>query len=245
MSITLGLLGDHFSIVAADTRTTNIFDKSQDDSMEKIFRTDFGWIACGGGVSAQTKLFQAFLQAYEVKTRKQLYTAWLITTRDLLRIASECKDERQYKEIDLEMNSTQAICSINYFKDKKPILEIDTMDFAYGRRKLNVQNSLIVNPPKWTKRTKRLVSKYSELAKGITDVHHAVYVLACFLNDLSKISKWVSSILDCGISIAISDGEILLLHIKETTKTIIEQYRDKHDLSEMMMVEREINNVEI
>lgn len=234
MSITLGLLGDHFSIVAADTRATNIFDKNQNDSKEKIFCTKFGWIANGGGVSAQTKLFQAFLQTYDVKTRKQLYTAWLITERDMLRVVKECKNEKQYKEIDLEMNSSNAICSINYFKNKKPVLEIDTMDYAYGRRKLNSQNSLIVNPPKWTKRTKRLVSKYSELAKGITDIHHAVYVLACLLNDLSKISKWISNILDCGISIAISDDKIILLHIRETAKAIIEQYKDKHDLFEIM-----------
>lgn len=236
MSVTFELLGDCFSIVAADTRTTNIFDGSHNDDSEKLFLYDFGWVASGGGVGAQTKLFRAFLQTYKIKTRKQLYTAWLITVRDTLRIAKKYKSEAEYKEIDAEMNSSNATCSINYFKDGKPVLEINAMDFAYGRRKLKARNSLIVNPPKWTKRTKRLVAKYSELAKEIIDMYQAVHVLACLLNDLSKINKWISNVLDCGISVAISDTEILLLRVRESSKTIIEQYKSKHDLSEMMMV---------
>jgi len=235
MSISMGLIGKGFSIVAADTRTMNIIQEKPSDEAKKLFQYESGWVATCGGVAAHTTLFEAFLNTYKIKTRKQLYNAWLITVRDTLRVAKECLSEKEYNETDMEMNSTNAFVSINYFNGGS-VIEINSLDFAYGRRKLCAENSLIVHPPKLTKRIKRLIKEYTELARNVADVYEAVYTMACLLNEISRVSNWVSKTLDCGISIQISDNEIVLLRLREHVKDIIKQYKQKHDLSEKMMV---------
>lgn len=236
MSITMGLLGDRFSLVAADTRVTNIMNDTCSDEFEKLFQTDFGWIANGGGVRLSTSFFKKFLDTHKIKTRRHIYIAWLSAIRDTELFAERCVDPELCENAKAELNSSHAIYSINYYsRDGNPHIEVETVDFAFQRRKLKAFNSLVVFPPKRTIRTKRLIAKYTALAKDITNVHEAIYVMACFLNDLSKISKWVSDILDCGISLQI-DSEILFMRLKGNANTIKKLYKEKQDLSEIMMV---------
>lgn len=236
MSIAAGYLGDGFSVVATDTRTTNIAVKEKfNDEAKKLFLTKFGWVAESGGVALSTTFFNNLLNSNNIKTRKQIYTCWLMAIRETVRFAEKHADPKLYSEISQEVNSSQAICSINYFKDNAPEMEVDTIDFVYGRRELKAINSLIVNPPKPTIRTKRLIAKYSAIAKEITNVHEAIYTIACFMDDLSKISKWVSNIVDCGISLKISDDEIIFLRVTEAAKDIKQLYIERQDLSEIMM----------
>ena len=229
MSVSMAILGENYSIVAADTRTTNFLNGNVDDDGEKIFRYKWGWVSESGGVSAATDLFKLLLTAYIYDTRKQIHNFWLKSIKGTIEAAEKCG----VKGTDQEMNSSNAFVSINYFSDR-PVLEIDTMDFKYGRRVLNAKNSLIINPPKQTKRIKRLIKKYSSLATG--DVHEAIYVMACFLHGLAKTNKWVSSTLDCGISLQISDTEILLMRLRQNAELIKSVYEERGDLSEMMMV---------
>ena len=64
----------------------------------------------------------------------------------------------------------------------------------------------------------------------------SISLMACFLHELAKTNKWVSSTLDCGISLQISDTEILLMRLREATKAIKAAYQ-KDSLQEMMNVE--------
>lgn len=235
MSVTLGLLGIGFSVVASDTRSVNTFTGKVSDDREKLFSYNLGWAAGGGGVFATTTFFKKLLNSNIIKTRRQIYTYWLIAIRDTLRFA-EYAGKEVFSEVDREVNSSHCICSINFFKGGMPVIEVDTLDFAYGRRKLNTWNSLIVNPPRQTKRTKRLIAKYTDLARSVANVYEAIYVMACFLNEFSKISKWVSNTLDCGISLQISDDEILFLKVSKSAKLIKKLYKQKQDLSEIMIV---------
>jgi hypothetical protein len=244
MSITMGLIGEGFSVVAGDTRTVDIFNGNTRDDANKIFRTKFGWVVEGGGVLTSGTIFNNLLHNLNIKTRKHIYTCWLMAIKETLRLA-EYTDAELYTEVNQEVNSSQAIISINYFQDSVPVIEINTIDFAYGRRKMKAYNSLIVNPPKKTIRTKRLITKYSDLAKDITNVYEAIYTMACFLDELSRISKWISNILDCGISLKISNDEILFLKLREGVKTIKKLYKEKQDLSEIMYVAGGLKDVEI
>jgi len=235
MSVTIGLIGDSYSLIAADTRITHLSDNGYSDNSEKLIFTDFGWIANGGGVQFSTRVLKKFLDTHRIKTRRHIYIAWLSSIRDTELFAEKCGDPELCKNSKAELFSSHAIYSINFFKDGKPHIEVETVDFVYQRRKLQVINSLVVFPPKRTIRTKRLIAKYSDIARSITNIHEAIYVMACFLDDLSKISRWVSNTLDCGISLQI-DNEILFLRLKENTKAIKKLYKAKQDLSEIMMV---------
>lgn len=219
MSVSMAVKGDGFSIVASDTRSTNLETSAIDDNCEKVFWYSHGWVAVSGGVTTQTCLFRDYLNCYVHDTRHKMYLLWLKSIKTTIDLAKEYG----VKETDPEMNSCQCFLSIG--------TEINSMDFQYNRRRLN-GNSVIFNPPKQTKRIKALVKKYGIEPTGMEE---AIYIMACFLHELSRFSNWVSDILECGISLKLKD-EILFMRLKGDTKAIKQAYKNK-TLTELMIVE--------
>lgn len=219
MSTSMAVKGEGFSIVASDTRSTNLETKAIDDDHEKVFRYSHGWVAVSGGVATQTLLFRDCLNYYVHDTRHKIYVLWLKSIKTTIDLA----EEHGVKETDPEMNSSQCFLSIG--------TEINSMDFKYNRRRLN-GNSVIFNPPKETKRIKALVAKYSIEPASMEE---AIYTMACFLHELSRLTNWVSDILECGVSFKLND-EILFMRLRDTTKAIKRAYKNK-TLAELLIVE--------
>jgi hypothetical protein len=220
MSTSMAVQGGGFAIVASDTRTTNLETGTIDDNNEKVFRYSLGWVANSGGVATQSLLFRDYLNYYVHDTRHKIYILWLKSVKTTLDLAGKYG----VKETDPETNSTQCFLSIGPG-------EINSIDFKYGRRRLT-GNSVIFNPPKETKRIKALVAKYS---KEPADMFEAIHILACFLHELSRLTKWVSDTLDCGIVIRLND-ETLFMRLRADTKEIKRAYKNK-TLTELMIVE--------
>lgn len=233
MSVSLGLKGKDFSIIAADTRATDVLTNEYNDDCKKLFLASFGWIAASGGVALSTNYFKQYLNTCKLKKRRDIYTYWLMSVKKTEDFAKEHAPDI-FEEVRAETTSSHAVYSLNYCKDDTLHMGIETIDFSYGKRSLNAENTLIINPPKKTKRVKRLVTKYE--AKHVQNIHEAVYIAACFMDELSKISRWVSNIVDCGISYKLSDTELIYMHVKDKAKTIKKLYKAKGDLAELMMV---------
>lgn len=231
MSVSIGFMGNDFSLIAADSLITNIRDGSQTGGKEKMFQTSFGFCAASGGVELSTTFFKEYLDTHIIRSKNDIYIGFLRAVKKTQDYAM-----KYYPDADKELSSSQYVYSSNYFKDGIPHMGINVLDFAYEQRRLNKQNTLIVNPPKPTVRIKRLMEEYSDIAKTVKDMHEAIYVVACFMDDLCKLSKWVDNNVCCGISLKISQEEILLRKITENAKVIKKLYEDKGDLSEIMMV---------
>lgn len=231
MSVATGLLCNDFSIIAADTRLTNIESGKQSVSWDKLIQTSFGFFATTGGVRLETRFFKEFLDTHQIRKRNDIYVGFLRGVKKAQDFAM-----KYCPEAAKELSSTQYIYSLNYFKEGAPHTEINVLDFAYEQRKLNQYNTLIVNPPKTTKRINRFIEKYSGLAKGVQDIHAGVYLVACLIDDISKINKWVDNNVNCGISLVLSESEILLLKVEQNAKIIKKLYKKKGDLSEIMRV---------
>lgn len=238
MSVSIGLLGEGFSIVAADNRATHlepINGEKYSDNCEKMFQTKFGWVAVSGGVHASTTMFDNLLNSNEIKTRHQIYTCWLMSIKETERLA-----KIYFEDACNESNSSQAIYSLNYFKDGTLHMGVEFLDFAYKQRKLKEKNILIVNPPKSTKRIKRLIAKYVERVKNVKDINESVYHIACLVDKMAEITDRISNNVHCGISLKISDGEVLLMKVTENAKKIKQLYQEQKDLSSIMFVMDEI-----
>lgn len=234
MSIIAGYLGEGFSVVATDTRTTNIAVKEKfNDEAKKLNVTNFGWVAESGGVSLSTTFFNNLLNSNNIKTRKQIYTCWLMAIRETLRFSEKHLAPKLYSEVDQEVNSSQAIYSLNYFTDGAAHIEIETIDFAYGKRKA-LPNTLITQPPKNTKRINRVVEECSKMP--VDSIHSAIYVIACLIDDIAKLTPFINNHVDAGISFRVSESEILFMRLSENARAIKRLYKQWKNLSTIMMV---------
>lgn len=240
MSISFGMVGKGYSIVAADTRTTNLKTGTCKDNAQKTIMYKYGWVANSGSVSLGTSLFNQYLHTNEIKNRSDIYKSWLLSIKGIHQFAEKHVDAEICKLVDSETSSSQAVYSLNFFKDGIAYMSVEAIDFAYKMRKLTKVNSLVVNPPKDTKRIKRAIEKYSELMKSTSGLYESIYLIACCINEISKYTNWINNTVDMGISLQISETEILLMNIHENAKIIKKLYKKKHDLSEIMIVRKVI-----
>lgn len=240
MSIAVAVLGEGYSIVAADTRATNILNNRYHNNASKLLMTDFGWIANSGGVSLHTRFFNGYLKQNKPKNRKDIYIAWLMAAKMVQEFGEKHARPEETKEAYNNMPTSTALYSLNYFKDGKPYMCIEALDFMHKARKLKAVNSLVVSPPKTTKRIKRIIEKYTRRVRKVKGLYDTIYNIACLVHDISKRTKWINSTIDYGISLKLSETEILLMSIRESAKTIKALYREKGDFSEIMMVDKSI-----
>lgn len=228
MSVSIGLLTENFSIIAADDRGTYPEPrdgKKYEDGCEKIFLTKFGWVAQHGGIYLTLKFFQRFFETHEIKTRRHIYTGFLLASKETDKYAKPIRS-----------CTTTYLYSINYFKGGVINMGIEILDFEYKHRKLKSKNVLIVQPPKETKRIKALIERYADMVKAAQDIHQAIYLIACFMHELSKLSQLVSNNVTCGISYRLSDTEVIMMKVSENAKKIKQLYEKKQNLSEVMFV---------
>ena len=234
MSVSIGLLGENFSLVAGDDRGTNTNLKTWNDGIRKVFQVPFGFVASSGGIAGVKNRFENRLNDCTIRTRQDIWEQFLYASRD-------CENYLRSGGIeDKEICTSRFIYSLNYFKDGTLHMDIDTLDFMFRTRKLNAKNILIVNAPKDTKRIRRLKEKYFDLASNVKDMHEAVYLAACLMDEMSKLTKLISNNVCCGISYKLSENEVVLLKVSENAKTIKRLYKENKDLSRIIIVCGEI-----
>jgi len=217
----MAVSGGDYSIVAADSRVTNYRTGASEDGREKVFRYPLGWAACGGGVAAQVKFFKEYLNNYVNDTRHKIYISWLRSVKTTIDKAKE----NGFPETERLMNTCGCFLSIG--------TEVNHISFECEpcRRRLD-GSRIIFHPPKETRRILRLIEKYSVEPSGMEE---AIYIMACFLYELSRLTNWVSDTLECGISLQLND-EILFMRLRDTTKAIKRAYKNK-TLAELLIVE--------
>ena len=239
MSVAIGLLGKDFSLVAGDDRATNRTPRNETgwtDGEEKVFLVPFGFVAASGGIAGVKDRFKAYLNKYVVKSRKDIWRQFCCASRD-------CEKFLLSGDIhNKDICTSRFTYSLNYFQAGTLHMEIDTLDFMFHTRRLNAKSTLLVNSPKDTKRIKRLETKYFDLARNVTDMHEAVYLVACLIDEMAKLTKLISNNVQCGITFKVSENELVFLKVSENAKAIKKLYKQRQDLSEIMMVEREVNN---
>lgn len=238
MSVSIGLLGNDFSLVVGDDRGT-IHEPTDEtkwnDGVSKVFQTPFGFVASSGGIIGVKNRFEDRLNSCTIRTRQDIWKQFLYASRD-------CENFLLSGGIqDKNISTSRFVYSLNYFKDGVLNMDIETLDFMFHIRKLNEKNVLIVNAPKDTKRIKLLKAKYFEQAKNVKDMHEAVNLVACLIDEMAKLTKLISNNVCCGITFKISENEAVFLKVSENAKIIKKLYKEKQDLSEIMMV-REVNH---
>lgn len=233
MSVSIGLLGNDFSLVAGDDRGT-IHKPTNgamwNDGVEKVFQTPYGFAAASGGIVGVKNRFKEYLNKYIIKTRKDIWKLFCYASRDcecfLLSGGIRNKD----------VCTARFIYSLNYFQNGTLQMDIETIDFMFHTRRLNAKNTLIVNSPKDTKRIKRLEAKYFDLIRNVKDMHEAVYLAACLIDEMAKLTKLISNNVNCGITFKVNENEVVFLKVSANAKTIKKLYKEKQDLSDAMMV---------
>ncbi|NLB78302.1 MAG: hypothetical protein GX796_05500 [Clostridiaceae bacterium] len=239
MSVSIGLLGNDFSLVAGDDRATSADLKTWNDGISKVFQVPFGFVASSGGIAGVKNRFEDRLNNCTIRTRQDIWKHFCYASRD-------CENFLLSGGIhDKCIATSRFVYSLNCFKDGVLNMEIETLDFMFHTRKLKTQNTLIVNAPKDTKRIRRLKEKYFEQAKTVKDMHEAVYLVACLIDEMAKLTKLISNNVCCGITYKLSDVEAVFLKVSENAKAIKKMYKEKLDLSTIMYVVGGINNAEI
>ena len=241
MSTALAVLNDNYSIVATDSRATyhEIRDGAYwSDDCEKIFLSKFGWVASFGGIELTKLYIQELLESHDIKSRHHIYTCYLLALRKTeSAIFPFMKDKELTKSGTPKcMLSIRFIYGLNYFKTGKLNMSVETVDVWFKHRKLIQKNELVIFPPKETRRTERLIEKYTSLSRIANDVHENIYLIACFIQELSKLSKLVNNIVNCGITLKLSENEIVFLKVTENAKDIKKLYEESKDLSTIMYV---------
>lgn len=240
MSITFGMLGENYSIVGSDSRCTDLrTDKYRDDA-QKTFMFNYGWVANCGGVTFATKLFKTYMNMNAPKTRKEIYCRWLLSIKNTHEMAQKISQEI-FDIVDSATGSSQAFYSLNYFKNGKAHISVEGVDFAYKMRKIKSINSLVMSSPKNRKRTRKAIRNCSERIKTTTGLYESIYQIAYCIDKISRYEKWISNTLDLGISLQISDNEILLMSIHANAKELKHIYEKTKDYSNLMIVRKVIH----
>lgn len=232
MSISIGLLGENFSLVAGDDRGTNHrpFDNvPYNDGVKKVFQTPYGFAAASGGVAGVMDIFRDNLNLYVIKTCRDIWRLFCLASRDAENILKSAGIESKH------ICTSRFVYSLNYLKDGVLHMNVESVDFMFHTRRLNAKNTLIVNAPKNTRRIRRLKEKYFEQAKTVKDMHEAVYLVACLIDEMAKLTKLISNNVQVGITYKLSGNEAVFLKVSENAKAIKKLYKQKQDLSEIMM----------
>lgn len=240
MSISIGMLGKGYSIVASDSLFTHLITSEQKAKGKKIFMHDLGWVAESGGVRLSTRLFEEYLaKKYRYRNRRDIYTIWLLSIRDTVDTARKYTPEL-LKLVESNISNSQCVYSLNYFKDGRAHISVESIDFAFGVRKIETPNTLIINPPKRTKRIIRAIDKYSDIAQKTSGLYESIYIIACCIDEVSRYTKFINNHVDMGISLQISDSQILLMDISKNATELKEIYRKTKTFTETMMVRKVI-----
>lgn len=239
MSISFGMLGENYSIVGSDCRCTNLKTDAYRDDCKKTFMYNYGWTSSSGGVTLATKLFKTYINTEIPKTRKDIYELWLWSIKHSIEIAKEVNPET-YNIVNSQANSSEVFYSLNYFKNGQAHMSVESVDFAYGMRKIKSINSLIMSLPRNAKRTRKAIRNCSEQIQITTGLFESIYQIAYCINKISRYEKWVSNVIDFGISLQISDSEILLMSIHASAKELKSIYEKTKDYSNLMMIRKVI-----
>lgn len=222
MSVSIGLLGADFSMVCGDDRSTipiPIKGVKWHDGVEKVFQTPFGFVAASGGIIGVKEFFEKYLNMYVIKTRKDIWKLFCYAGRD-------CENYIESKGFHSKhICTTRFIYSLNYPQNRALSMDIYTLDYMFQTRRLKSKNTLIVNAPKDTKRIKLLKTKYFEQAKNVKDMHEAVYLVACLIDEMARLTKLISNNVNCGITFKVSENEVVFLKVTENAKTIKKMYK--------------------
>jgi hypothetical protein len=233
MSVSIALLGEDFTLVAADDRATfnePINGQEWHDGERKVFQMPYGFVAASGGIVGVKERFERYLNHCKVKTRKDIWEFFCFASRDCENLL------KSFGVHNKKICTAQFIYSLNYFKDGTLHMDIEMLDFMYHTRRLTDKNVLIVNAPKDTKRIRLLKDKYFEQAKSVMNIHEAVYLVACLVDEMAKLTKLISNNVCYGITLKLSESEVIFLQVSENAKAIKRAYKANPDLSEMMMV---------
>lgn len=243
MSVLVSILGENYSIIATDDRATYnspCNGAKWRDGVNKLFIAPFGFVAAHGGISGVKDYFIDYLSKYQIKTRQDVWALFCYASQD-------CKEYLQAvcheKSFDIRKTSASTfVYSLNYFDDGTAYMGIEMIDFLFGIRRLKEKNTLIIRAPKNTKRIRRLKEKYSELARDVKDMHEALYIVACLIDEMSKVTKFISNNVHCGISYKLSENSVFFLGVVENAKVIKQLYKENRSLSNIMRVVGGIKN---
>jgi hypothetical protein len=220
MSITIGLVSDNFSIVAADTRRT-AGNEYADDSI-KISRTNFGWMAAGG-TKQFIEHFQELMRAEEVKTLYDVETVFNLVHEYIS--GTGCK----------RVDTNGFYYSLAHLQDNQLCFEVEMIDPLFGRRRIKYKNYLQVSTPENSERI-QLENKYNRLVQEKPNLKRIVYLIACLIEEASEMDKRISSICDYGIVLKQPDNKVMHLKLREKAETIKKEYEEKSDLSALMEI---------
>lgn len=232
MTVLISYLSDRFSVLAADNRGTNISPAAFGgakfgDDLNKLFKTPFGFFV-GSGSNVTNDAFEYVINDIKLKSKKDIWQAFIHAGF-------------RADKLDKRVCVMHLFISMNYWTGDIPHLEIAALDYQYQMREIKNKNVLVLTTPKMTKRIVKLNDEYKEKTTGITDLNEIVYDIAEYMQKLSKLSDLVSSFVSMGISFKMPD-RIILMRINAEAKEIIKTYKLNKDLSELMIVEREVRS---
>lgn len=262
MSIALAINGNSYTIVTTDCRATTIetkiseFGKYKEDA-RKTFITSFGWTANAGGNLYAAKLFNQHIRNINVLDSEGIFKVWQLSIFKANEICKDYFDSETHRLAYENSASSKAICSINRFKNGSFDMGIEAYDFLYEIRKLD-KNILFVDNPEHKKRVKKAVCKYAKhlndykagrkivdsLFQIDCDIHKAIYIIACIVDDISKLTDKINNVIDYGISYQISADEVLLMSIHGSAEELKKVYEEKQDYSEQMTVQGNLTEKE-
>ena len=231
MTVSVGYLGNGFSIIAGDTMVIKWRREKRkfiiEDNTKTVDKSElghFGWVTTMGKARV-CEIFRQYVKRYRFKTRNSIFDIFVKSMFDA------------EPEIGLSGATSSAIYSFNFFKDGILTMQVEKVGIE-GRKRLTGENSLLVRPPKQTKRINLLIEKYTLLAKDIKDMHTGIYLVAKLIDDMSKLTKLINNSVNIGISSKWSDTELIYMKVSANCKTIIKLYEKTWNLSELWMIQR-------
>jgi len=254
MSIALVINGNGYTVVATDCRATTTetqkskFGEYQDDARKNLI-TSFGWTASAGGNLYSANQFNQYIKNLNVLDSEGIFKIWQLIILKTIEISKKHYDSKTCKLIYKNSASSKAVCAINRFMDDKFNTDIEIFDFLHEVRKLD-KNTLFVSNPIHKRKVKRAVCKYTKHLKDykagrkIVDslfkvncgIHEAMYLIACIVADIRKLTPKINDVLDYGISYQIMPGEVVLMSLHGTAQEIKDIYETKGNFSTEMMV---------
>jgi hypothetical protein len=259
MSIGLGVIGNNYIVIAADRRSRRTKGKSiehlepQLENTSKISMTNFGWAGNYGGNLLTFSLFKYFLGVANTTDMAAIKQCWLDSIFTVHELGKKHFDKEVCEEAYKASASTHSLLSMNRFRNGEYQPELHVIDIMDGGRvrTFTEPGTLYVSNPEHSRQIRRAVKKHAKHRKSYhigwhvtesifdvkdADIHKSIYLVACIVGDICKLTPKINDVLDYGISYQIIPGEVVLMSLHGTAKGIKDIYETKGNYSESMLV---------
>lgn len=215
MTILIGMIGKGFSMIAIDTRMTDVDVEgkivSYNDEFSKLHDVKFGWLATTGSKEISEKFSMSIVEN-NITNTSDIPILFDKINREVR--AKYCGD---FKGI---FDETLTLFSYSYKEEDLIKFNIEFISSNYGRAGIAGINKVVILPPNVSQEMKNLEEQYKPLIEGSNSLNELILQTSNYIEEVSKINKTVSDICEFGFMFNTINAQVTRKYLRGKAKDI-------------------------